>query len=61
MAFTLLPGDPWETDPELAFKLRLDQANSEFMSGNAAEARRLRGGAPAPGAAPARTWRPSTG
>ncbi|QRK12231.1 AAA family ATPase [Archangium violaceum] len=41
MAFTLIPGDPWETDPELAFKLQLDQAHSEFMSGNAAEARRL--------------------
>ncbi len=43
LAFTLLPGDPWETDPELAFKLQLDRAHSEFMSGNAAEARRLVG------------------
>ncbi|WP_395815244.1 AAA family ATPase [Archangium minus] len=41
IAFTLIPGDPWETDPELAFKLQLDRAHSEFMSGNAAEARRL--------------------
>ncbi|MCY1074259.1 trifunctional serine/threonine-protein kinase/ATP-binding protein/sensor histidine kinase [Archangium lansingense] len=40
-AFHLLPGNPWEAAPELAFKLRLDQANCEFMSGNAAEARRL--------------------
>ncbi len=41
LAFTLIPGEPWETDPELAFKLLLDRAQSEFMSGNAAEARRL--------------------
>jgi predicted ATPase/signal transduction histidine kinase len=41
LAFSLLPGEPWETDPELAFKLQLDRARSEFMSGNAAEARRL--------------------
>ncbi|MFE8597755.1 trifunctional serine/threonine-protein kinase/ATP-binding protein/sensor histidine kinase [Archangium violaceum] len=41
LAFTLIPGDPWETDPELAFRLQLDQANSEFMSGNAARARQL--------------------
>ncbi|WP_239470439.1 trifunctional serine/threonine-protein kinase/ATP-binding protein/sensor histidine kinase [Archangium violaceum] len=41
LAFTFIPGDPWETDPELAFKLQLDRAHSEFMSGNAAEARRL--------------------
>ena len=40
-AFELIPGDPWETDPELAFKVRLDRASCEFMSGNAAEARRL--------------------
>ncbi|MGK3999584.1 trifunctional serine/threonine-protein kinase/ATP-binding protein/sensor histidine kinase [Sorangium sp. So ce1024] len=40
-AFDLLPGDPWETDHELAFKLRLDRASSEFMLGHAAEARRL--------------------
>ncbi|AKJ04760.1 Signal transduction histidine kinase CheA [Archangium gephyra] len=41
LAFSLLPGEPWQTDPELAFKLQLDQAHSEFMSGNATEARRL--------------------
>jgi predicted ATPase/signal transduction histidine kinase/tRNA A-37 threonylcarbamoyl transferase component Bud32 len=41
MAFALIPGTPWETDYGLAFKVRLDQASSELMSGNAAEARRL--------------------
>jgi len=41
LAFSLIPGEPWETDPALAFKVRLDQASSELMSGNAAEARRL--------------------
>ncbi|HEX8538339.1 MAG TPA: AAA family ATPase, partial [Cystobacter sp.] len=41
MAFTLIPGDPWETDPALAFKLKLEQARCEFMHGNLAEARRL--------------------
>jgi predicted ATPase/signal transduction histidine kinase len=41
LAFQLLPGDPWEVDPALAFKLRLDQARCEFMSGNAARARDL--------------------
>ncbi|MGK3985124.1 AAA family ATPase [Sorangium sp. So ce136] len=40
-AFELIPGDPWETDHELAFKLRLDRASSEFMLGHTAEARRL--------------------
>ncbi len=40
-AFQLLPSPPWESDPELAFKVRLDQASCEFMSGNAAEALRL--------------------
>ncbi|MDC0710154.1 trifunctional serine/threonine-protein kinase/ATP-binding protein/sensor histidine kinase [Stigmatella sp. ncwal1] len=40
-AFQLLPGDPWETDPDLAFKLHLERAGCEFMSGNTAEARRL--------------------
>ncbi|WNG41034.1 AAA family ATPase [Archangium violaceum] len=39
-AFSLLPGDPWETDPELAFKLRFTQARCEFSYGNIAEARR---------------------
>ncbi|HYH98192.1 trifunctional serine/threonine-protein kinase/ATP-binding protein/sensor histidine kinase [Hyalangium sp.] len=41
MAFQLLPGNPWETEPALAFKLQRDQASCEFMSGNAAETRRL--------------------
>ncbi|WP_375765701.1 AAA family ATPase [Archangium gephyra] len=40
-AFSLIPGEPWETDPSLAFKLQLDRAHSEFMSGNATEARQL--------------------
>jgi predicted ATPase/signal transduction histidine kinase len=40
-ASRLLPGDSWETARELTFKIRLDQASCESMSGNAAEARRL--------------------
>ncbi|MFE8605402.1 trifunctional serine/threonine-protein kinase/ATP-binding protein/sensor histidine kinase [Archangium violaceum] len=44
-AFSLLPGNPWETDRAMAFKLRLTQASSEVMSGNASEARRLVDGA----------------
>ncbi|PTL76364.1 trifunctional serine/threonine-protein kinase/ATP-binding protein/sensor histidine kinase [Vitiosangium sp. GDMCC 1.1324] len=40
-AFQFLPGDPWETDRELAFKLRLDRATCEFMTGNAPVARDL--------------------
>jgi predicted ATPase/signal transduction histidine kinase len=40
-AFQLLPGDPWESDPELAFELRRSQASCELMSGNAAGARLL--------------------
>ncbi|WP_224365645.1 trifunctional serine/threonine-protein kinase/ATP-binding protein/sensor histidine kinase [Hyalangium versicolor] len=40
-AFALIPGDPWETDPELAFKVRLDQASSELMLGHTSEARSL--------------------
>jgi predicted ATPase/signal transduction histidine kinase/tRNA A-37 threonylcarbamoyl transferase component Bud32 len=40
-AFSLIPGDPWKTDYALAFKVQLDQASSELMSGNATEARRL--------------------
>ncbi|WP_224243822.1 trifunctional serine/threonine-protein kinase/ATP-binding protein/sensor histidine kinase [Hyalangium gracile] len=40
-AFELIPGDPWETDRDLAFKAWLDRASSEFMCGNAAETRRL--------------------
>jgi predicted ATPase/signal transduction histidine kinase/tRNA A-37 threonylcarbamoyl transferase component Bud32 len=41
MAVRLMPGDLWETAPELAFKLRLGQASSELMSGNGPEARRI--------------------
>jgi predicted ATPase/signal transduction histidine kinase len=41
MAFQLLPGNPWEAHRELAFKLLLERAGCEFMSGNAAEARQL--------------------
>ncbi|OJT24542.1 histidine kinase [Archangium sp. Cb G35] len=37
MAFSLLPGDPWETAPALAFSLRLDQATCELVTGHAAE------------------------
>ncbi|ATB41015.1 hypothetical protein CYFUS_006477 [Cystobacter fuscus] len=37
MAFSLLPGDPWETDPDFAFKVRLAQASSELMRGNPSE------------------------
>ncbi|WNG41593.1 AAA family ATPase [Archangium violaceum] len=40
-AFSLIPGDPWETDHALAFHLRLEQALCELKSGNIAEARRL--------------------
>ncbi|OJT25735.1 histidine kinase [Archangium sp. Cb G35] len=42
-AFELIPGDPWTTDPAFAFKLRMDQATSEFMSGNTAAALALAG------------------
>ncbi|WP_224366397.1 trifunctional serine/threonine-protein kinase/ATP-binding protein/sensor histidine kinase [Hyalangium versicolor] len=41
MAFALIPGDPWEEDHSLAFKVQLDRASSELMSGNIGEARRL--------------------
>ncbi|WP_257463258.1 trifunctional serine/threonine-protein kinase/ATP-binding protein/sensor histidine kinase [Archangium lipolyticum] len=41
MAFSLIPGDPWETDAALAFKVRRAWATCELMSGNAAEAERL--------------------
>ncbi|HEY0094024.1 MAG TPA: histidine kinase, partial [Archangium sp.] len=40
-AYQLIPGDPWEADAELAFRIQLDRATCEFMSGKAAEARRL--------------------
>ncbi|SEL45825.1 Predicted ATPase [Stigmatella aurantiaca] len=42
-AFSLIPGDPWETDPELAFALRLEQARCELMNGNSAGALQLAG------------------
>ncbi|HEX5748825.1 MAG TPA: AAA family ATPase [Archangium sp.] len=41
LAFTLIPGDPWETDPALAFKVQFDQAGSELVSGNFAQTLRL--------------------
>ncbi|MFY0527138.1 trifunctional serine/threonine-protein kinase/ATP-binding protein/sensor histidine kinase [Archangium gephyra] len=41
VAFELLPGDPWTVDPSLTFRMCLDWAASELMSGNAAGARRL--------------------
>ncbi len=37
-AFSLFPGDPWEADHTVVFKLRLDQARCELMAGHAAEA-----------------------
>ncbi|HEX8537264.1 MAG TPA: AAA family ATPase, partial [Cystobacter sp.] len=40
-AFPLIPGEPWETDHALAFKLKFNQARCEYMGGNIAEARRL--------------------
>ncbi|WNG39855.1 AAA family ATPase [Archangium violaceum] len=40
-AFALIPGDPWETDHELAFKVRLARAKCALLSGNIAEARQL--------------------
>jgi predicted ATPase/signal transduction histidine kinase/tRNA A-37 threonylcarbamoyl transferase component Bud32 len=40
-AFALIPGDPWETDAALAFKVRLEWATCELLSGNVAEANRL--------------------
>ncbi|QRK06170.1 AAA family ATPase [Archangium violaceum] len=41
LALSLLPSEPWDGEGALAFKLRLEQAGCELMSGNAAEARRL--------------------
>ncbi|WP_224249931.1 trifunctional serine/threonine-protein kinase/ATP-binding protein/sensor histidine kinase [Hyalangium gracile] len=38
-AFAHIPGDPWTTDRELAFKVRLARARCELVSGNAVEAR----------------------
>ncbi|WNG17872.1 AAA family ATPase [Cystobacter fuscus] len=40
-AFALIPADPWETDPALAFQVRLAQVRTEFISGALSEARRL--------------------
>ncbi|WP_043429948.1 trifunctional serine/threonine-protein kinase/ATP-binding protein/sensor histidine kinase [Cystobacter fuscus] len=40
-AFSLIPGDPWETDAALAFQVRLAWAQCELMSGNPAETGRL--------------------
>ncbi|MET0405207.1 MAG: AAA family ATPase, partial [Cystobacter sp.] len=40
-AFSLLPGDPWETEPALAFQWRLAQASSEFVGGHTEVARGL--------------------
>jgi predicted ATPase/signal transduction histidine kinase/tRNA A-37 threonylcarbamoyl transferase component Bud32 len=40
-AFSLIPGDPWETHPELAFQVRLARARCELWSGNSREARPL--------------------
>ncbi|WP_095981652.1 trifunctional serine/threonine-protein kinase/ATP-binding protein/sensor histidine kinase [Melittangium boletus] len=40
-AFSLIPGDAWETNAALAFKVLHARANCELMSGNTAEAERL--------------------
>jgi predicted ATPase/signal transduction histidine kinase/tRNA A-37 threonylcarbamoyl transferase component Bud32 len=40
-AFALIPGDPWETDHELAITSRLNETSCELMSGNLARARVL--------------------
>ncbi|MET0401994.1 MAG: ATP-binding protein, partial [Cystobacter sp.] len=40
-AFSLIPGDPWETDPALTFKVQLRRATCELLSGESAEAERL--------------------
>jgi predicted ATPase/signal transduction histidine kinase/tRNA A-37 threonylcarbamoyl transferase component Bud32 len=37
-AFALLPGDPWETDPLLAFQLKRDEAACELYSTNTSRA-----------------------
>ncbi|OJH39093.1 trifunctional serine/threonine-protein kinase/ATP-binding protein/sensor histidine kinase [Cystobacter ferrugineus] len=41
LAFSLLPGDPWETHPELAFKLRLAHASSKLVLGRVTQALQL--------------------
>ncbi|ATB33475.1 trifunctional serine/threonine-protein kinase/ATP-binding protein/sensor histidine kinase [Melittangium boletus] len=40
-ALQFLPENPWEREPALTFRIQLDRATCEFMSGHAAEARRL--------------------
>ncbi|HEX8706539.1 MAG TPA: ATP-binding sensor histidine kinase [Myxococcaceae bacterium] len=40
-AFMLIPGDPWETEPTLAFQVQLARARCELLTGNVAEARQL--------------------
>ncbi|EAU69933.1 serine/threonine protein kinase and signal transduction histidine kinase (sthk) with gaf and pas/pac sensor [Stigmatella aurantiaca DW4/3-1] len=40
-AFELIPGNPWETDYELAFKVRSARVRCELQCGNAARARQL--------------------
>jgi predicted ATPase/signal transduction histidine kinase len=40
-ACALLPSEPWEHEPQLTFRILLDRATCEFMSGHGAEARRL--------------------
>jgi predicted ATPase len=38
-AFALIPGEPWETDYELAFKAQMGRARCEFQTGNIVGAR----------------------
>ncbi|SEM32877.1 Predicted ATPase [Stigmatella aurantiaca] len=40
-AFSLIPGDPWETDYELAFRVKQDWARCEMQTGNVPGLRRL--------------------
>ncbi|MDY7225328.1 trifunctional serine/threonine-protein kinase/ATP-binding protein/sensor histidine kinase [Hyalangium rubrum] len=40
-AFALIPGDPWETDHELAFQVRLERARCEMLNGGFPQARSL--------------------
>ncbi|PTL76119.1 AAA family ATPase [Vitiosangium sp. GDMCC 1.1324] len=40
-AFELIPGDPWETDYALTFKVRLARAKCELLSGHVSEVRPL--------------------
>ncbi|ADO75394.1 trifunctional serine/threonine-protein kinase/ATP-binding protein/sensor histidine kinase [Stigmatella aurantiaca] len=41
VAFTLIPGDPWKTDYELAFRVKQDWARCEMQTGNVPGLRRL--------------------